>query len=74
MAKQSKKESVEFQQMRDLALKQLLTGKSLTGEGGVFAPLLKQFLDSALSAEMASHLERETLEQPTKKINVTEKK
>lgn len=49
-------ESEEFKQMRNLALAQLMSGKSLTGEGGVFAPLLKQFLESALEGEMAAHL------------------
>lgn len=45
--------------MRDLALDQLKSGKSLTGEGGVFAPIIKEFLESALSAEMESHLNEE---------------
>lgn len=63
MAKQSQKESAEFLKMRDLALKQLLSGKSLTGEGGVFAPLLKQFLDSALDAEMSAHLAEESSDE-----------
>ncbi|NME71007.1 IS256 family transposase [Flammeovirga aprica] len=67
MAKQSSKESAEFQQMRDLALKQLLSGQSLTGEGGVFTPLLKQFLDSALDAEMSSHLEEESRDKKAPK-------
>ncbi|KXX69440.1 hypothetical protein [Flammeovirga sp. SJP92] len=70
MAKQSSKESAEFQQMRDLALKQLLSGQSLIGEGGIFAPLLKQFLDSALDAEMSSHLEEEN--QKIKKLQRTD--
>jgi hypothetical protein len=28
--------------MGDLAIEQLLSGKSLTGEGGVFAPMLQR--------------------------------
>lgn len=52
-------ESEEFKKMRNLALEQLMSGKSLTGEGGVFAPLLKQFLESALEGEMAAHLDEE---------------
>lgn len=52
-------ESEEFKQMRNLALAQLMSGKSLTGEGGVFAPLLKQFLESALEGEMAAHLDEQ---------------
>ena len=34
-SKKLKSESKEFQEMRDLALEQLQSGKSLTGEGGV---------------------------------------
>ena len=54
-----KKETPEYRAMRDLALDQLRSGKSLTGEGGVFAPIIKEFLESALSAEMEDHLSEE---------------
>lgn len=54
-----KKETPEYRAMRDLALEQLRSGKSLTGEGGVFAPIIKEFLESALSAEMEEHLSEE---------------
>lgn len=54
---EKRKESAEYIAMRDLALSQLRSGKSLTGEGGVFAPIIKEFLESALSAEMESHLD-----------------
>jgi len=49
-------ESEEFKSMRDKALQQLMNGQSLTGKDGVFAPLLQQFLESALEGEMSSHL------------------
>jgi putative transposase len=54
---EKKNESPEYIAMRDLAIKQLKSGKSLTGEGGVFAPIIKEFLESALSAEMEIHLD-----------------
>jgi transposase-like protein len=54
-----KKESADYIAMRDLALSQLRSGKSLTGEGGVFSPIIKEFLESALSAEMEGHLDDE---------------
>ncbi len=54
-----KKESAEYIAMRDLALEQLKSGKSLTGKDGVFAPILKEFLESALEAEMEDHLGEE---------------
>lgn len=52
-------ESTEYKALRDLAISQLKEGKSLTGEGGVFAPMLKSFLESALEAEMEGHLDEE---------------
>jgi len=52
-----KKESAEYIAMRDLALQQLKSGQSLTGKGGVFEPIVKEFLESALSAEMDAHLD-----------------
>ena len=50
-------ESEEFKTMRDKALEQLRNGQSLTGRDGVFAPLLKEFIESALDAEMSTHLD-----------------
>lgn len=50
-------ESEEFKAMQAKALEQLRTGQSLTGKGGAFAPLLKQFLETALEAEMEGHLD-----------------
>lgn len=49
-------ESEEFKVMQAKALEQLRTGQSLTGKDGAFAPLLKQFLEAALEAEMNGHL------------------
>jgi putative transposase len=46
----------EYEIMQRKALEQLRSGKSLTGKDGAFAPLLKQFLESALEAEMEEHL------------------
>ncbi|WP_010423078.1 IS256 family transposase [Anaerophaga thermohalophila] len=54
-----KKDTPEYRAMRDLALEQLRSGQSLTSEGGVFAPIIKEFLESALSAEMDDHLSEE---------------
>ena len=52
-----KEESLEYEQMKQKALEQLRSGKSLYGKDGAFAPLLKSFLDSALDAELESHLD-----------------
>ena len=54
-----KDEQLDYEQMKQKALEQLRSGKSLYGKDGAFAPLLKRFLDSALEAELESHLDAE---------------
>jgi len=46
----------EYKEMQKKALEQFRTGKSMLGKDGAFAPLLKQFLEVALEAEMEEHL------------------
>ncbi len=62
-----KEETPEYKAIRDLAIEQLLSGKSLTGKGGVFAPMLKEFLDSAREGEMESHLDETERSQENKR-------
>jgi transposase-like protein len=47
----------EQQELEKKALDQLLSGKSLFGQDGAFAPMLKSFIEKALQAEMSSHLQ-----------------
>lgn len=54
---ENKMDSEEFKVMQAKALEQLRTGQSLTGKDGAFGPLLKQFLETALEAEMNGHLD-----------------
>ena len=42
----------EYEKMKKKALEQLRSGESLFGKDGAFAPLLKEFLESALEGEM----------------------
>jgi putative transposase len=60
-------EKAEFEQMRDKTLEQLMKGQSLTGKDGVFAPLLQQFLESALESEMNTHLSDQERESGNKR-------
>ena len=46
----------EINELREKAVKQLLSGEPLLGKNGAFAPILKEFLEEALEAEMAGHL------------------
>ena len=54
-------------EMKKKALKQFKTGKSLFGKGGAFAPLLKDFLEEALEAEMEAHLSPEERKKGNKR-------
>lgn len=47
----------EINDLQHKALEQFKTGKSLFGKDGAFAPMLKQFLEAALEAEMEEHLD-----------------
>lgn len=57
----------EYKAMQAKALEQLRKGESLTGKDGVFGPLLKQFLETALEAEMQSHLNESERENGNKR-------
>lgn len=46
----------EKQDLKQKALKQFLNGESLFGKDGAFGPMLKEFLEQALEAEMEAHL------------------
>ncbi len=45
----------EVDQLQSKVLEQFKSGKSLFGKDGAFAPMLKQFLESAPEAEMDAH-------------------
>jgi transposase-like protein len=59
--------SEDYKELQALALAQLRSGQSLTGKGGAFAPLLKEFIESALKAEMDVHLDDTERKQGNKK-------
>ena len=59
--------SEDYKELQALALAQLRSGQSLTGKGGAFAPLLKEFIESALKAEMDVHLDESERKQGNKK-------
>ena len=55
---------METQAQKELekkALDQLLSGESLFGKDGAFAPMLKSFIEKALEAEMNAHLAASTI-------------
>ncbi len=54
-----KSRELDLESIKKQALEQFRSGKSLTGKGGAFAPLLKQFLEAALEAELEEHISNE---------------
>jgi hypothetical protein len=60
-------EQLDYELMKQKALEQLRSGKSLYGKDGAFAPLLRSFLDSALEAEIETHMDE------NERFSVTEK-
>jgi len=52
-----KMEQEELKNLEKKALEQMLSGKSLFGRDGAYAPLLKSFIEKALEAEMDGHLD-----------------
>lgn len=51
-----KNRNEEYEALKKKALEQFKTGQPLMGKDGAFAPLLKQFLEASLEAEMDEHL------------------
>ncbi len=47
----------DFERFKAEAIKGIYAGKPLNGEKGIFAPLLKHFLESALEGELEAHLQ-----------------
>lgn len=46
----------EIDELQEKALKQFKSGESLFGKDGAFAPMLKNFIEAAMQAEMEAHL------------------
>lgn len=57
----------ELDELQSKALEQFKSGTPLFGKDGAFAPMLKQFLEAALEAEMDAHLSEEQREAGNKR-------
>jgi transposase-like protein len=47
----------------------MLPGKKLTGKGGVLTPLIKELVETALSAELDSHIAQDVLNRRKNRKN-----
>lgn len=68
------KRDFDYEALKAKTLKQLLSGKDLFSKGGAFAPLLKDFLEAALQAELEEHMAEEPPEDNNRKNGYTSKK
>jgi putative transposase len=64
---QKKKEAFDYEALKKKTLEQFRSGKDLFSKGGAFAPLLKDFLEAALQAELDEHLDQEDASQDNRK-------
>ncbi|MEC3965512.1 transposase [Flagellimonas halotolerans] len=64
----------EQQEFEKKVLDQFISGKSLFGKDGAFAPMLKNVIEKALSAEMDSHLDSDELAKGNKRNGKGKKK
>ncbi len=70
---EKKKEAFDYEALKKKTLEQFRSGKSLYGKGGAFAPLLKEFLEAALQAELDDHLDGEEPQENNRKNGYTTK-
>jgi putative transposase len=64
----------DFDSFKQEAIKELYKGKPLMGEGGIFTPLLKHFLEATLQGELDAHLKDEQAKSNPNRRNGTGKK
>jgi putative transposase len=53
----------------DKAVKDILSGRKITGKNGVIAPLIKQLVEAVLDAEINSHITDEILQEKKNRRN-----
>lgn len=70
---EKKKEVFDYEALKKKTLEQVRSGKGLFSKGGAFAPLLKDFLEAALQAELEEHLADEAAELNNRKNGYTTK-
>lgn len=59
----------DFEGFKREAIKGMYAGKPLNGEKGIFAPLLKHFLEAALEGELETHLKEEKAAGLSNRLN-----
>jgi len=68
------KNNFDYDAVKKKALSQLRSGKSFFGRDGAFGPLLKEFLEAAMEAELEEHLDDEQRDNGNRKNGYGTKK
>lgn len=68
-----KEEQLNDEELKKKALKQFMSGESLYGKNGAFAPMIKSFLESAMEGELDAHLDAEERQSGNRKNGKTGK-
>jgi putative transposase len=66
-------EKLNWDEFSKKAAELIRQGKPLTGEGGIFSPLIKQVVEAALEGEMDTHLEKTRKETRNRRNGHTQK-
>jgi len=66
-------EKINWEEFSKKAAEQLRQGKPLTGDDGIFSPLIKQVVEAALEGEMDQHLEESRKTQKNRRNGHTRK-
>ena len=67
------KEKIEWEEFSKRAAELIREGKPLTGEGGIFSPLIKQVVEAAFEGELDSHLTETRKESKNRRNGRTQK-
>ena len=67
------KEEINLEEFSKQAAEQIRQGKPLTGDGGIFTPLIKQIIEAALEGELDSHLQTSRKEKGNRRNGHTQK-
>jgi putative transposase len=68
-----KEEELNAEELKKKALKQFMSGESLYGKDGAFAPMLKSFLEAAIEGELDAHLDEDERKSGNRKNGKTSK-
>jgi transposase-like protein len=67
------KKKIDWEEFSKEAAEQIREGKPITGEGGIFSPLIKQIVEAALEGELDEHLSQTRKKESNRRNGHTQK-